>query len=101
MFWNVFVDEDILEAFQAELETIFSDALAKKHRSKRLRIPIELCRLFYALCFNATSSDIEDLIYFLLDAVQASGAVLDFSELDLDSVRLSTCSLLCKFLTFL
>ncbi|CAG8762128.1 16814_t:CDS:2, partial [Acaulospora morrowiae] len=68
-----------------------------KHQKKsKLDIEVELCRSFLRLGENATDQDIEDILFFLVDAFNKNNdQQLGYDEVDWDQLTVDVREILC------
>ncbi|RKO91964.1 peptidase family C50-domain-containing protein [Blyttiomyces helicus] len=82
-----------LAKFKETIERLIFKAVAKKTRStspravELLPLDTEVCRVFLRLGAKPTDDrEVEDALYYLMDAYQYSGVGVDYDEIDIDSM---------------
>jgi separase len=72
--------------FRQIVENLLIKAAAGKNRIKPLPLDPELCRMILRLGPEPSSGDVEDILYYLMDAYQYAGCPIGYDEINLDSV---------------
>ncbi|KAI8999494.1 peptidase family C50-domain-containing protein [Gaertneriomyces semiglobifer] len=83
--------QNAVETFKKAIEKNISGAVGTKaRRSKRppvFTVEDSICRMLLRLGSSPAYEDVEDALYYLLDAYQYSGAGIDYDELDIDGME--------------
>jgi hypothetical protein len=77
-----------LKEFQESAQTIIANAISRKSRVKPIPIDIEICRVILRLGPDPNPSDVEDVLYYLMDAYQFCGHTVGYDEINIDTVIL-------------
>ncbi|KAI9100434.1 peptidase family C50-domain-containing protein [Phlyctochytrium arcticum] len=81
------------QQFKKTLERIVYKGVAQKGNSRRkkpalLEIEANLCRMLLRLGATPSDEDVEDALYYLMDAYQYSGINIDYDEMDIDAMEI-------------
>ncbi|RUS29007.1 peptidase family C50-domain-containing protein [Jimgerdemannia flammicorona] len=82
------IDTKALEKFKATIELLALKAASSRTSSKpkMLEVDREMCKIFVQLGSSPDSDDLEDVVYFLLDAYQYNGVAIAYDEIDIDQI---------------
>ncbi|KAJ3416866.1 hypothetical protein HDV05_008451 [Chytridiales sp. JEL 0842] len=83
--------------FKNALETILVKAVAGKTRMKPLPLEAELCRMILRLGPEPESGDVEDVLYYLMDAYQYAGCPIGYDEINIDSMESDLSDAITRF----
>ncbi|KAJ3055646.1 hypothetical protein HK097_009845 [Rhizophlyctis rosea] len=92
--------EPLLEEFQETIEKIIFKSVAKKASARNKMLPIEtnVCRLLLRLGAEPDDDkEVEDALYYLMDAYQYSGVGVDYDEISIDTMTFDFKDALVKF----
>ncbi|KAJ3044989.1 hypothetical protein HDV00_012409 [Rhizophlyctis rosea] len=94
--------QPLLSEFKETIEKLIYKAVAKKVSSRNKMLPIDegVCRVLLRLGAEpADDKEVEDALYYLMDAYQYSGVGVDYDEISIDSMTFDFKDALVKFHT--
>ncbi|KAJ3195711.1 hypothetical protein HK101_011298 [Irineochytrium annulatum] len=77
--------KDIFSDFKRTVETALVDVISAKVRVKTVPLHPSLCRMILRLGSDPDPLDVEDLLYYLMDAYQYAGCPVGYDEINIDS----------------
>ncbi|KAJ3104491.1 hypothetical protein HK100_004049 [Physocladia obscura] len=89
--------EAALFEFKTTVEHLTVKAVAGKARIKPLPLDCDLCCMILRLGSEPDPIDVEDLLYYLMDAYQYAGCPIGYDELNIDMMENSLSTAITKF----
>ncbi|KAJ1555898.1 hypothetical protein HK405_011012, partial [Cladochytrium tenue] len=79
--------DDDFRLFSSTVSKVVVDSLASKQRVKLPQLHPDLCRIILLLGPEPDPSDVEDVLYYLLDTMQFAGHTVAYDEINIDSIE--------------
>ncbi|KAI8612609.1 peptidase family C50-domain-containing protein [Chytriomyces sp. MP71] len=85
--------------FKTSLEHLIVKAVAKKSRVKPLPLDADLCHMILRLGPEPDPMDVEDVLYYLMDAYQYAGCPIGYDEVNIDMMESTLSESISRFHT--
>ncbi|KAJ3025875.1 UNVERIFIED_CONTAM: hypothetical protein HDU68_006547 [Siphonaria sp. JEL0065] len=83
--------------FKMSAESIISNAIAAKAKTKPVALDPDLCCMILKLGKDPDPFDVEDVLYYLMDAFQYAGCPIGYDEINIDSMETALREAISKF----
>ncbi|KAI9357905.1 peptidase family C50-domain-containing protein [Zopfochytrium polystomum] len=78
---------EVFEEFREKIGKLIARTVSAKVKVKAPTLDVDLCRMILQLGPDPNPTDIEDLLYYMMDAYQFAGCPVGYDELNIDSME--------------